>query len=52
MKNFGELSAYYHMDIAEIEFKDTTVSVDPSLSKTGVMTVEHGRPVYQGFKFR
>lgn len=52
MQNFGELSAYYHMDVAEIEFKDTTMNVSPKAKQDGVMTVEDGHPIYIGYKFR
>jgi len=31
MQAFGELSAYYHMDIAEVEFKDNTVKMPEKL---------------------
>ena len=51
MKNFGELSAYYHMDIAEIEYKDLTDKMDVE-SQPGVFTIENGNPVYIGYKFR
>lgn len=49
---FGELSAYYHMDIAEVEFKDNTDWKPDSERNPGVMTIENGNPVYIGYKFR
>jgi hypothetical protein len=41
------------MDIAEIEFKDTTTTTSKDKEITGAMTVEeNGNPVYIGYKFR
>jgi endoplasmic reticulum-Golgi intermediate compartment protein 3 len=41
---FGELSAYYHLDVSEIEFKDTTVT--QKTSDNDAIKIEHDTPVY------
>lgn len=48
--NYGELSAYYHLDVSELEFRDTTAKHAETDSKA--IYNEQGVPVYQGYKFR
>ena len=47
---YGELSAYYHLDVSELEFRDTTAKYEKTDNKAIVN--EDETPVYQGYKFR
>jgi hypothetical protein len=47
----GELSAYYHLDVSELEFRDTTAKYDESNQNKAIKN-EEGIPVYEGYKFR
>ena len=42
---YGELSAYYHLDVSELEFRDTTTKYQKD-NKNKAIIDENGTPVY------